>query len=201
MNGTTGVMWRRLKNLLSPQLDIYTHLAERVENKSVLEVGFGTGVGSLQLSRLAYSVDACEVDPDAVKFAKQLFSKGVVWFEHDITEDVAARHDEGGMPLPPLRYDVIVCIETLEHIPDYQKALENINFYLRPNGVAYISGPNANADLRKTDLHEREFTAKEFREELHKVFSTVELFDYSLTTRQGDNSTATPLMAVCGKRG
>lgn len=186
-NNATGVLWKRLRNFLSPQLDLYAHLANHLADKDVLEVGFGTGFGTLQLTKLANSVDAWEVDRDAVKFARKVFPKGVIWLEADITASYQI----------PKQYDAVVCVETLEHIPDVDAALKNIVLRLRQGGVAYITSPNANADLRKTDLHEREWTAKEFLTEMSKHFDKVELYDYSLTKPQGENSTITPLVAVC----
>ena len=187
MNDATGVIWRRLKYMLSPQLDIYKHIAEKVQGLDILEVGFGTGFGTVQLASAARHVTATEIDPSAVSFAKLVFPlQNILWLEDDITN----------LGYRGKNY-VVVCLEVLEHIPDWQLAIDGIVKALASNGVLYVSGPNANANLRKNDRHEREWTAQEFKDALGQYFTQVSLMDYTLTEPQGDDTHLTPLVAIC----
>ena len=185
------VLWRRLRYMLSPQWDIYQSLSERFDNRKVLEVGFGTGSGVLQYAHKVHSVDAIELDPGAVDFAQKAFpTNNVNWIHSDI-----CNYDTHN------RYSMVVCIETLEHIPDDAKAIDNMHRLMRRNGLLYISARNANSDLRRwKDLHERELSAEEFCDFLSGYFEVVELFDYSLRHKQEKSTTLTPLLAVCKKR-
>ena len=186
-NNATSTIWRRLKFSLSPQLSIYKHIAQRVVGKRVWEVGFGTGFGTVQLARYANKVYATDIDPNAVEFAREVFPlENVVWMVGDVT-----------ISNPTNKHDVVVCLEVLEHVSKWQSALKNIKERLTREGVLIISGPNANADLRKNDLHEREWTAQEFHEALSKYFTSVELYDYSLKKKQSIDTHATPILAVC----
>lgn len=192
MNETAhDVLWRRLRYMLSPQWDIYNSLREKFDNRTVLEVGFGTGAGVLQYASKVKSVDAIEIDPSAVDFAQKAFPlKNVNWIHSDICEYDTRK-----------RYGLAVCVETLEHIPDDRKAIENIRRLMHRNGSLFISARNANADLRRwKDLHERELAAEEFHEFLSRYFEVVDLYDYSLTYRQDTNTTLTPLLAIATKR-
>ena len=67
VNGAGAVLFRRLPYMLSPQLDIYERLGPLVTEKRVLEIGFGTGLGTLQYVAAASMVDAIEIDPAAVR--------------------------------------------------------------------------------------------------------------------------------------
>ena len=188
-NGASAVVWRRLGYMLTPQLDIYRHLADRLEGKRVLEVGFGTGVGVLQYISRANGVVAMDPDSAAVKFARgTLPVAGVHWIAGDITQ---YEDDE--------QYDAVVMVEVLEHIPLWFTALERIRDLLAPGGEFYLSHRNSNADLRKNDLHEREWTAGELLSNLSKFFRGVRLYDYTLTEEQGTDSRLTPLVAVSRK--
>ena len=186
-NDATGVIWRRLKYMLSPQLDIYRHISKRVSGLDIWEVGFGTGFGTVLLSSSADSVYATEIDEAAVSFAKQVFPlRNITW----ITGDVTHGHIT-------VSHDAIVCLEVLEHIPDWVSAISVMRDHLRQSGTLYISGPNANANLRKNDKHEREWTAQEFKDALGQYFTQVSLMDYTLTEPQGDDTHLTPLVAIC----
>jgi len=186
----SNVLWRRLGYMLTPQLDIYHHLAQHLMGARVLEVGFGTGFGVLQYARCAWRVDALEVDKAAVAFAKKCIPlKNVSWMTGDIcntTPDYAI-------------YDAVVMIEVLEHIENWEAALENIKVLLKTGGVFYMSARNANADLRKNDLHEREWNAEELDRYLNIYFRKVELYDYRLFKKQSIDTTSTPLMAKAEK--
>jgi len=182
----TAALWRRMVYFLSPQFDIYAHLAPHLKGLRVLEAGFGTGVGVLQLARYAFSVYAIDVDPEAVAFAERVFpSPKILWEQQDISTW-----------RPGMRFEAVTMIEVLEHIPDYKKALENISEALFPGRKLYMTFRNANADLRPNTLHEREMTAAQLTDLLKEHFDAVELYDWRMERRLDDDTRQTPLVAV-----
>ncbi len=182
-------MWRRLRYMLSPQTDLYTNIAPHLKGLNVLEVGFGTGFGTLQLARCAHLITAVEIEADAVHFAQaSLPLNNVTW---------ATANINGLKTFPD--FDAAVMIEVLEHIEDWRGALKNTAAMLKDGGKLYISARNRNADLRRNDLHEREWTAQEFKLALQEFFSTVTLFDYTLQEPQDLTTHITPLIAVATK--
>jgi len=183
------VMFRRLGYFLSPQLDIYKHIAGIAAGLDVLDVGFGTGFGLLQLWT-ARSLTGIEVDPDAIRFAES-YLPGARWLWGDVQR--------------PLNYltnpvDLVIMIEVLEHIMDWKAALKNVSDCLKPGGRMIISARNANADLRKNDLHEREWTAEELCKSVIPYFESVELFDYPLQNPQTFSTRITPVVAIATKK-
>ena len=180
-------MFRRLGYFLSPQLDIYKHVAPLVAGKRVLDVGFGTGFGALQLVPCARSVSGIEVDPGAIRFADS-YMPGASWRWGDIQRPITHIFQA---------IDVVLMIEVLEHVIDWQAALRNVRDCLAPGGKLVISARNANADLRKNDLHEREWTAEELVKNISPFFESVVLYDYSLSEEQSLDTRITPIIAVC----
>jgi len=184
------VMFRRLGYFLSPQLDIYRHIADVVQGCDVLDVGFGTGFGLIQLVGSAKNLTGIEVDPDAIRFAES-YLPGVRWLWGDVQR--------------PLSYltnpvDVVIMIEVLEHVMDWKAALKNVSDCLKPGGRMIISARNANADLRKNDLHEREWTAEELCKSVIPYFEKVELFDFTLQKPQTFSTHITPVVAIATKK-
>src|SRR3954469_3944429 len=106
------------------------------KGKSVLDVACGEGYGAFALRQLgAASVDGVDNSPEAVKNAKTLFSKpGIQFHLHD-----AERIDE---LFPDQRFDVIVCLETIEHLKDPTRFLRVLQKVAAENATIIISCPN-----------------------------------------------------------
>ena len=64
-----------------------------------------------------------------------------------------------------------------------------------------MTARNRHADLRRNDLHEREWTAKELKDNLGEFFLDVKLFDYTLQNEVDETTRITPLIAVARKAG
>ena len=96
-------------------------------------------------------------------------------------------------------FQAAVMIEALEHIVEWQAALANIALNLVNGGHLFVSARNAHADLRRNWLHEREWTAREFRDALSLSFGRVQLFDWTLNNEQDETTRLTPLIAVATK--
>ncbi len=190
----SAVVWRRLRYMLSPQFDLYESIAKKLgamkRPPTVLEVGFGTGAGVVQYAPFVARVDAIEVDEEAVKFAEKCFPlPNVNWELRSITDGV-----------PKDAYEIVVMVETLEHIRKWPKALDNIYDALVYGGELIMTARNANADLRReSQYHEREWTAQELTYALGKWFDDIWLYDWTLLNLQSSETTITPLISVARK--
>lgn len=185
-NHATAVLWRRLPYMLSPQWDIYSHIWDRVEEKRVLEVGFGTGIGVLQYAGNAKDVLAIEIDKAAVGFAEKVFPlRNICWRVRDL------------LTFEGEKFDYIVMIEVLEHVVDSEKALERIHGLLVPGGKALITVPNKLRHRHKDEiLIENEWTPPSFLVELLPYFHDAQLLDYELQPLELPNGDrATPIIA------
>ncbi len=97
----------------------------------VLALGDGLGFDCLRLARAGHRVTYFEVPGYTETFARRLFSTAGV--EIEVLTD-ADRIGRG-------RYDVVVCLDVLEHIPDPPAFLARIGEYLRPAGRLVVHAP------------------------------------------------------------
>jgi 2-polyprenyl-3-methyl-5-hydroxy-6-metoxy-1,4-benzoquinol methylase len=154
--------WGHLGVLLCPQVNLYKMLAaEDKIHGTVLEVGFGAGAQVVQFADKANWVDATEIDPKAVAFAKTWWPfRNVNWMVGDICRKDAEH--------PGAEYDVIMCFEVLEHTEDPEAALSNMAKMLKRGGTAYLSVPHN--DAGSGDLHKWTWTPDDFKSDLETFF-------------------------------
>lgn len=182
----TAVIWRRWMYALTPQLDIYESLRKVVRRKTVLEVGFGTGIGILQYQYLAEYVDAVEIDKSAVIFARRLMPlRSVRWICDDITNP--SNRYKG--------YDMVVMIEVLEHLNKPAKALRIIRNALTLPGHALITVPNKNRyRKREESLNNIEWTPIEIMKFVGEYFDKVWLLDSDLIVQEDMDTRESPII-------
>ncbi len=108
-----------------------------------LDVGCGEGrhtIGAYMTANIeAVGVDLCEKDLQTA----QERAEGFLEKENpnkSLTFKVANALE---LPFEDNSFDKVICSEVLEHIPDYQGVLKEIDRVLKPNGVLAVSVPRA----------------------------------------------------------
>lgn len=179
----------------SEQRIIYEKLAEEMTGQIVLDAGCGTGVGSQILGREARFVWGIDSNERNIEYAKQMFGSKVMRF--DVFDLV------NPPPRERSKFHAIVCIDVIEHIDDYQKALDTLKTFFRP-GITklWISTPNRNheslqKDTPKNEFHVREWTPGEYYEILIKNFKYVTMFENDLSKTLDLDSKSFIILAKC----
>ena len=103
----------------------------------VADISCGMGYGSLELSNVAGTVFGVDGNPDLMKLATEKCSKPNIRFLHsDLEEGNLSLHiSEGSV-------DAVVSFETLEHLIDPNRAVDQFRRLLRPGGFFICSVPN-----------------------------------------------------------
>lgn len=124
-------------------LDIVDHLARYFlvknlcENKKVLDAACGEGYGSFLIAESwnAKSVTAIDISQDAIESAKENFkSSKIEYICHDLEQIENI--------LTPKSFDIIISLETIEHLKNPESFLAGIKNILKPDGIVIISCPN-----------------------------------------------------------
>jgi len=158
----------------------------------IIDIGCGGGFGSNILSQEADYVWGIDKDKNSVTFAKQVFTreKNGVYYSPQVTFDEIDVLNE---PREIQAFDIVVCVEVIEHVNEYEKLLTFIKkrckknkdgtFQAPPDATkVFISTPNRNrsdepSDHPKNKAHVREWTPGEMYDILTKHFQSVILMD------------------------
>jgi ubiquinone/menaquinone biosynthesis C-methylase UbiE len=143
-------------------------LAQAKATDHLLEIGTGLGIFSERISPKVATYHGIEYDAEACKAAK-----GRVPDPESITQG-----DAQAVQYPAESFDAVVCLEVLEHLPDYRKALDEIARVLRPNGrlIASIPYAKVGAPSKINSHHLYEPGENEFRNELGQRFKEVKIY-------------------------
>jgi len=97
----------------------------------MLLFGDGLGFDSYYFAQAGHRVSSFEVSRYAVQFAASVLASGDV--------DVHVFHDVA--ELPAAHFDVLLCLDVLEHVPDPPALVSQLSSFLRPGGLMIVHAP------------------------------------------------------------
>jgi len=115
-------------------------LGSRLASAKVLNLGCSTGIIDEFLARHVASVTGVDIDEPAIKLAISRRSAPNVEFRID---------DAMQLSSGDASFDVVICSQVYEHVPDPRRMMEEIYRVLNPNGVCYFAATNRWAVIEK----------------------------------------------------
>ena len=109
-----------------------------LDGKSVLDVGCGGGILAESMAALGARVTGIDAGKSPLEVAKlHLLESGYeVEYRHIMVEELAEQQPES--------FDVVTCMEMLEHVPDPGSVISSCARLLKPGGIAFFSTINRN---------------------------------------------------------
>ncbi len=132
-----GSEFKPLHQINPLRLDWIDGLAP-LAGKSALDIGCGGGILAEAMAKRGARVTGIDLSEKALKVAQLhlLESKIAVAYEAISAEDLAARS--------PVAYDVVTCMELLEHVPDPASTVRACAQLAHPGGHVFFSTINRN---------------------------------------------------------
>ena len=110
-------------------LVVYEWIAERVNDRRLVDLACGEGYGSALLARHARSVIGVDANPEAFEHARLKYAAPNLGFERNMIE------------LWQGDVDCVVFLQTIEHVQDPDAMLVHVRELIGPGGVAFVTTP------------------------------------------------------------
>jgi 2-polyprenyl-6-hydroxyphenyl methylase/3-demethylubiquinone-9 3-methyltransferase len=104
-----------------------------LEGKTALDVGCGAGLLAEPLARLGASVTGLDAAPELIEVAR----------EHAAAQELAIDYRAGDAEALESQFDLITCMEVIEHVAGPQAFVHTLAKRLAPGGLLILSTPNA----------------------------------------------------------
>lgn len=139
---------------------VHEEISKLPKGSLVLDAGCGGGLISKDLMK-DYAVFGVDANPNAIEFCKKTYSEG----------RYTLANIEETLPFVDNFFDGAIFVETIEHLPDPDRAVKELKRVLKENGVLVITTPNY--DSLKWKLAERLWypvfggSCKPWRDDVH----------------------------------
>ena len=178
----TGERLVPFDEICGPETEIYKEHITRYEfahrfiktGDTVLDIACGSGYGTKLLANVKNShIYGCDISKDAIEYAEKHYHGNNIIYE--IQNISKLKYSDNF-------FDCIVCFETIEHVPDYEKAIKEFTRVLKKNGILIISTPNKDVtqNYEENEFHYHEFSKNEFTTLLTRCFQNLRLYSQKL---------------------
>ncbi|MBT8038911.1 MAG: class I SAM-dependent methyltransferase [Xanthomonadales bacterium] len=144
----------------------YAFARELVAGRRVLDAACGEGYGAALLADRAAAVTGVDLSAAAVAHAGERYRAPNLEFRQADCLD---------LPFEDASFDAVVSFETLEHLQDHDRLLEEFSRVLQPDGFLLISTPDkavyTEALGNENEFHVAELYHAEFENLLNRFFS------------------------------
>ena len=125
-------------HVINPLRAEYISSKVELEGKTLLDVGCGGGILAEALHDKGAIVTGIDAAGPGIEIAKHHAKKNnkLIDYQESTAEDLIQKSSE--------KYDVVTCLEVLEHVPDPKLLVKTCIDLLKPNGDLFLSTINKN---------------------------------------------------------
>lgn len=118
------------------RLDFINLYSQGIFSKNVLDVGCGGGILAESMAKLGAQVTGIDMGEEPLNVAKlHALEVGVSLNYEKVTAEAFAEQN-------PQQFDVVTCMEMLEHVPDPESVIASLATLVKPGGHVFMSTLN-----------------------------------------------------------
>ncbi len=165
---------------INPLRSNYIDERSPVAGKKVLDVGCGGGILSEALAQRGADVSGIDMGEAPLEVAKlHALESGVTINYRQITAEELAEQE-------PEQYDVVTCLEMLEHVPDPSSVIRACAKLCKPGGDVYFSTINRNPKAYAFAVLGAEYLLKMLPKGTHEYSKFIRPSELSSWIRQAE---------------
>lgn len=142
-------------------LSRYEAVCELTKGKIVLDIACGAGYGTELIAKKAKKVIGIDLYPEVIAYAKNNYAQANIDFKQG---------DALAIPLKDKSVEVVVSLETIEHLPNPELFVKEVKRVLKLGGLFVVSTPNDEEYVEGNEFHVHEFDFKELDRLIKKYF-------------------------------
>ncbi|MDW7681280.1 MAG: class I SAM-dependent methyltransferase [bacterium] len=146
----------------------YCHVQQFVENKTVIDVGCGSGYGCHILSQRAKLVCGIDHDAEIIAYCRQRYHNSKLSF---------LQMDATRLNLDQ-QFDVVINFQMIEHVEDMESFIDVLRQAAKPEGTIFISTPRIpeeKVNKGKNPFHAHDLTYHQFYYLINRKFTEFEI--------------------------
>lgn len=123
----------RVRKATTMRLILAEAFGDRLPHCSVLNVGCSTGIIDAELAPFVGSLTGIDIDAQAVAFAQRNHVAPNLTFKVGDAMDIG---------VADASFDIVLCAQVYEHVPDPARLMSEIERVLKPGGACYFGATN-----------------------------------------------------------
>jgi ubiquinone/menaquinone biosynthesis C-methylase UbiE len=152
----------------------YALACDHAVGKTVLDIASGEGYGSCLLAKKAKKVVGVDISEECISHARAKYSN------YENLEFI--KGSCASIPCDGETFDLVVSFETIEHLAEHDKMLDEIRRVLKKEGVLIISSPNKDTYKKlQNKFHIKELPLDELLALLNSRFRHINVMGQRLT--------------------
>lgn len=145
----------------------YSSVLDIAKDKVVLDIASGTGYGSNMISYFAREVIGIDISEEAIEYSKSNYNKKNIEFICGSAYNI---------PLKDNSIDVVVSLETIEHLDKPEVFVKEVKRVLKKDGIFIVSTPNDDQFVEGNVFHVHQFQLPELKKITEANFNNIKYF-------------------------
>ena len=147
-------------------------------NAQTIDIGCGGGILSESLAKAGARVTGLDMASDSIEIARTHAQAAQLNIDYQISTAEAWAHAH------PAEYEVVTCMELLEHVPDPASVIHAAAQLLAPGGVVFFSTINRNPKAWALTIGAAEYLLKWIPKGTHQYDTFIKPSELSAMARQ-----------------